>query len=111
MGIGQHAFFGRGALAAQTAALADGKLCADFGFHQPRQREVEIVAAQEQMLADRGARELHAVARPVDTDQREVAGSAADIADQHQLPVKQTLLGLREMVGDPGIKRRRRFFE
>ena len=33
-----------------------------FALHQPRQRQIEIVAAQQQVLADGGARELDAIA-------------------------------------------------
>ena len=46
----------------RRAALANGKLRAEFRFHQPRQRQVQIVAAQQQMLADGGAGELDAIA-------------------------------------------------
>ena len=44
------------------------------------------------MLADGGARELDLVAFAVDADQREVAGAAADVADQHHLAVEEALL-------------------
>ena len=63
------------------------------------------------MLADGGAREIDAVALAGDADQSEVAGAAADVAHQDRLPVEQALLRTREIVGDPGIKRRGGFFE
>ena len=82
----------------------------EFRFHQPGQREIEIVAAEQQMLADRGAGELDAIAIAMDPDQSEVAGAAADVADQHELAVEQAFLRLRQVIRDPGIKRRGRLF-
>ena len=100
-----------GALPPQSAALAHGKRLAEFLLHQPRQRQVQIVAAQQQMLSHRRAREIHAIALAPYANQREVAGAAAHVAHQHDLPVEQALLRPRQIVRDPGIKRRRRFFE
>src|SRR5579864_7478699 len=102
--IGEKALFGRGALAAQSAALAKREGFADFRFHQPGQRQVEVVSAQQQVLADGGAGEIDAVAFARHADQREVAGAAAYVADQHGLAVEQTFLRAREIVRDPGIE-------
>ena len=110
-GIGEQSLLGRRALPAQTAALANRQGLAELRLHQPRQREIEVVAAQQQMLAHGGAREIDAVAFARDADQREVAGAAADVAHQHRLAVEQALLRAREIVGDPGIERRGGFFE
>ncbi len=63
------------------------------------------------MLTDRGAREIDLVAVAGDADQREIAGAAADIADEHDLPVEQQLAGAREVVGDPGVEGRGGFFD
>ena len=54
--------FGRRALAAQSAALAHGERFAELRLHQPRERQIQIVTAQQQMLSDGGARELDAIA-------------------------------------------------
>ena len=109
--IAEQNFLGGGALAAQTAALADGKLLAEFRLDQPGQREIEIIAAEQQMLADGGAREVDLVAIAGDADQREVAGAAADVADQNDLAVEEQLARAREIVGDPGIEGRGGLFE
>ena len=85
--------------------------CAQLGFHQPRQREIEVIAAQQQVLAHRRAREIHQVALARDADQAEIAGPAAHVADQHDLAVEELLARLRQVVRDPGIERRRRLFE
>ena len=109
--IGEQPLLGRGALAAQAAALADGERHAELGFHQPGEREIEIVAAEQQVLADGGAREVDPVAFARDADQAEVAGAAADVADQHDLAVEELLARAREIVGDPGIEGRGGLFE
>ena len=80
-------------------------------FHQPGQGEIEIVAAQQQVLAHGGAREVDQVAFARDADQAEVAGAAADVADQHDLAVEELLARGGQVVGDPGIERRGGLFE
>ena len=110
-GSDKQPLFGRRALTPQAAALPQGKRCSELALDQPRQRQVEVVAAEQQVLADSGAREFDAIALAVDADQCEVAGAAADIANQYDLPIEQALLRLREMVGDPGIERSGRLFD
>ena len=51
MRIAEQDLLGGRALAPQTAALPDRKLFAESGFRQPREREIEIIAAEQQMLA------------------------------------------------------------
>ena len=46
-----------------------------------------------------------------DANQREIAGAAAHVADQHDLAVEELLARLGQVVGDPGIERRGRLFE
>ena len=110
-GVAEQLFLGGGALAAQPAALANGERHAQFGLHQPGQRQVEIVAAQQQVLAHRGAREIDQVARARNADEAEIAGASAHVADQHGLPVEELLARLRQVVGDPRIERGGRLFE
>ena len=95
----------------QSGALADGKLRAQFRLHQPGQGEVEVIASEQQVLADGGAREVDAVAIAGYADQAEVAGAAADVADEHDLAVEEQLARAGEIVGDPGIEGRGRLFE
>ena len=107
----QQPLLGRRALPPQPAALADGKRRAQLGFDQPGQREIEVVAAQQQVLAHGGAGEVDQVALARDADQAEIAGAAAHVADQHDLAVEELLARLRQVVRDPGIERRGRLFE
>src|SRR5215467_174529 len=63
------------------------------------------------MFAHGRAREVDAVALARYADQGEVAGAASHVAHQHRLPVEQALARPRQVIHDPGVKRRRRFFE
>ena len=50
------------------------------------QGQVEVVAAEDQVIADGHAMELHLAAfAAADADQREVGGAAADVADEDLL--------------------------
>ena len=111
IGIGEQTLFGVGALAAQTAALADGERHAELGFDEPGDGEIEVIAAQQQMLANGGAGEVDQVALAGDADEAEVAGAAADVADQDDLAIEEELAGLGEVVGDPGVEGGGGFFE
>ena len=63
------------------------------------------------MLADRRTGELHHVAFAGNLDQREIAGAAADVADQNGLAIEESFLRLGEVIGDPGLESRGGFFE
>ncbi len=68
-GIAKQYLFGRRALTPQSAALPDGKLLADLGFRQPCQRQIEVVAAEKKVFADRRAGEVDLVAISRNADQ------------------------------------------
>jgi hypothetical protein len=76
------------------------------------QGEVHVVAAQDQVIADRHAVELHLLllAR-ADADQREVGRAAADVAHEDRLPGRDELFPLLLVFVDPGVKRRLRLFD
>ena len=60
--VEQQPLLGGGTLAPQPAALPDGERHPELGFHQPGQREVQVIAAQQQVLAHGGTGEIHQVA-------------------------------------------------
>ena len=74
-------------------------------FDELREREIQVVAAEQQVIADRGARE--AIAVVVDFDQREVGRTSADVEHQDAL-VRRELL---PRVVDPRVERRLRLLE
>ena len=73
LGVRKQALLGRRALAPHGVALPDGERRAELALDQPGQREVEVVAAEQQVAAHRRAREFDAVALARHADQREVA--------------------------------------
>ena len=77
-----------------------------------RQREVTVVAAEDQVIADRHAMELHgAVLTLLHADQCEVARPAADIAHQNLLTGRHEVTPVRRVLVDPRIERRLRLFD
>ena len=54
-------------------------------LHDVRQRQVHVVAAEQDVIADRDALEREVAVALADRDQREVGGAAADVAHQHDV--------------------------
>ena len=88
----QQQLLGGGALAAQRATLTDGQRRPELRLDQPSEGQVEIVAAQQQVLANGRAREVHRLTAARDPDQAEVAGAATHVAHQHDLAVLERRL-------------------
>ena len=82
-GVGaQQRFLDRAARPHQHGPLTRLQL-ADFLLDVLGQRQVEIVAAEDQVVADGHAMELHlAPFAAADANQRKVGGAAADVADE-----------------------------
>ena len=99
----------------------------EFVFHAATQCEIEIVAAEQKVLADGGALKLQLAVDHASAHQAEVGRAAADVADQNQFAVAEILTlptGLRvpsrrdlpcdlhrDLRRYPCIKRGQRFFE
>src|SRR5688572_9742939 len=81
--VGQQALLGGGTLPAKRATLSEGQRLSEFSLHKPSQRQVEIVAPEQQMATDGGTRELEIVAVPAHANQREIGSTAAHVADQY----------------------------
>ena len=60
-------------------------------FGQMRQGQVDIIAAQHQMIADADTGQFRLLFAVFDLDQRQVGRAAADIADQQQMDIGQRL--------------------
>ena len=80
-------------------------------LQQTGQREIHVVAAEQDVLADSDALERELTLPLRYRDQAEVRGSAADIADQHQIADLDPAPPLVAKRVQPGIERRLRFFE
>ena len=76
------------------------------------EREIEIVAAQDQVFADGDAVELGFPAfAAADADEREVGGAAADVANQDRLAWGDLLFPVAAMANQPSIEGGLRFFD
>ena len=69
------------------------------------QRQIEIVAAEDQVVADGHAVELHLAAfAAADANQREIGRAAADVADQDFLAGRDLPLPVVGVGIDPGVE-------
>ena len=67
------------------------------------QRQIDIVATEQNVLADRGALQLKFTALFGDGDQSEIGGAAADVDYQDQVSHSHALAPIGVPL-DPGIK-------
>ncbi len=73
------------------------------------QRQVHVVAAEENVIADRDARQNKLAGLLGHGDQRQVGGTAADVADQHRVADLDLVAPAVLARVDPRIERRLRF--
>ncbi len=78
--------------------------------HHAGQREIDVVAAQQDVLAHRDAVERQFAVALGHRDQREIGGAAADIDHQDQIADVDALAPIR-MALDPRVEGRLRLFE
>ena len=118
--VAEHPLFGGAAQAAQDRPLSNGQAQIRMRFdHSPlddrRKRQIDIVAAEQQMIADRDALERRRSGLGPHANQAEIGGAAADVAHQrHALAVGRKRLE-RPRAGSgsgcPRIKGGDRFFD
>ena len=75
------------------------------------QGQVHVVAAEQDVVADRNPRQRQVAGLLADGDEAEVGGAAADVADQHHVADFHLLAPLVVAGVDPGIKRGLRLFQ
>ena len=80
-------------------------------LEQSREREIHVVAAEQDVLADRDALERQVAVPLADRDQAEVGRAAADVADQDEIAdLDPPPPAVAERV-EPGVERRLRLLE
>src|SRR5262245_45755022 len=83
-----------------------------LAFDVLRQREVHVVAAEDQVIADGDAMELcFAVLAAAHSDEREIGRAAADVANENLLSGRYQLVPIRLMLVNPGIEGSLRLFD
>ena len=126
-GIAQQPLFRGTAGPAQRITLSQRELdVLELLFHAAGQGKIEIVAAEQKVLADGGSLKLQLAIDQASAHQAEVGRAAADVADQNQIAIAEvfTVLIPRQIRvrgwaiyvrapirRDPRIKRGQRFFE
>ena len=110
--LAQQLFLGRPAGEPEcTPLLGVEPRAAELLLDVVGQRQVDIVAAEHQVVADGDPAEPGAGRRLDDGDQAEVGRPAADIADQDQLAGADLALPAVLVRDDPAVKRRLRLLQ
>ena len=76
-----------------------------------RERQIHVVAAEQDVLADGDAAQRERAALLADRDEAEVGGAAADVAHQHEVADLHALAPGVALRGEPRVERRLRLFE
>jgi hypothetical protein len=87
-----------------------GALCGELLLQMTRQREVDVVAAQQDVLAHGDAIQLQIARLLGDGDQCEIGSAAADVDHQDEIANLNALAPIG-MALDPGIESRLRFLQ
>src|SRR5450759_1840644 len=80
-------------------------------FNAARQREVEILTSEQEVLADGSAFKFDVSALDVGPYEAEVRCAASDVANQHELAVSQVLSENVLMLRHPRVKGSQRLFQ
>ena len=83
----------------------------ELGAQGVGEREVHVVAAEQEVLADADAFEREISAARRDGDEAEIRGAAADVADEHDVAGADLGAPIGSGLGGPGVERGLRFFE
>ena len=111
-GIGPEQRFLDGAAGPHQHGPLPGLQLADLLLDVLGQRQVEIVAAEDQVVADGHAMELDfAPFAAADANQREIGRAAADVANQDLLARRHQPLPIVGVGVDPSVKGRLRLLD
>src|SRR6476646_7498886 len=84
--------------------LTQTKFRGELLFNAARQREVEILASEQEVLADGGAFKFDVSPLDVGSHEAEVRGATSYVANQHELAVSQMLSDNVLMLRHPRVK-------
>ncbi len=102
----KQAFLGQAALLPERVQLHGVQLCALSGellLEMPRQREIDIVSTQQDVLAHGDAVQLQIAGLLGNSDQGEVGGATADVDHQNEIAYLNALAPIG-MALNPGIE-------
>ena len=109
---GQQRFLCSGAFPPQHLTLGEGEpRRREFLFGERRQCQIEVVAAEQQMLADGDAFEGQLFVLDAGANEAEVRRAAADVDDEDERLFGEALRQLPPVCRDPRVERGERLFE
>ena len=91
--------------------LTQTEFCVELPFNAARECKVEILASEQEVLADGGAFKFDVSALDVGPYEAEVRRAASYVANQHELAVSQVLSENVLMLRDPRVKGSQRLFQ
>src|ERR1700741_5136697 len=91
--------------------LTHTEFCADLLFYVARQRQIEILASEQQMFTYGGTFKFDVSTLDVNTYEAEVRCASSDVADQHEVAVFQVFSETLVMLRHPRVKRGKRLFQ
>ena len=91
--------------------LTQTEFCVELPFNAERECKVEILASEQEVLADGGTFKLDVSALDAGTYEAEIRCAASDVANQHELAVSQVLSENVLMLRHPRIKGSQRLFQ
>ena len=113
-GISQQPLLGDPALLDQLRQFGGGEAAAlaqHAAFGAMRQGQIDVVAAQHQVIADRDAGQSGFVGAGLNLDQRQVHGAAADIDHQQQTHRFELARQQTSLLPEPVVTDRLRLFQ
>src|SRR5215472_11283044 len=106
--LAQQALFGRRTHDSQCLTLTQAQLGVDLPFNPARERKVNILPSEQEVLADGGAFKFDLSTSDLGSYETEVRCAASDVANQHQFTVAQVIAENVLMLCNPRIKRGQR---
>ena len=111
LGVHFGCYFGCRTHDSQCMTLTQTEFCVELLFNTERECKVEILASEQEVLADGGTFKLDVSALDVGTYEAEIRCAASDVANQHELAVSQVLSENVLMLRHPRIKGSQRLFQ
>ena len=113
-GVAEQGFLGHAAGVGEGAGLPrveGGALAGELARHAVGEGQVHVVAAEEDVLADRDPVQLEVAVALQHGDQRQVGGAAADVHHQDDVALLHLFAPLAGAVLDPAVQRGLGLFE
>jgi hypothetical protein len=109
--VGEQGLLGAAARMDERALLQRIELLVEIALDDRSEREVDVVAPEQDVIADRDALERERATIVGDLDQREIGGAASDVAHEHDITGLEVLAPLIAPRGEVRVERGLRLLE